>query len=356
MIDTMALESGSSLTVSHTGPAASITQDTGDVNVDRDERVAESEGTSSTEQSDSLNSILSVPDCMDTSSSSPTYKNDHQQCGPATDGSLGLLQTALAEQKAEEIPNSNISQRTVSVESLLSFTEGADGVAQAQAALQTHGVLCPNHLKEEYAASPTELIKSVLNQKDKVKWYMQTWNAQNLTDKEVVDLWNEAKIPLLILRCAMNTALFPNPFMGKEVLVLSTKTGQDPRLLYACPDCHIGRLVIAIRAKVMELLTKLDLGLEQVVKLEDYIFLTPRQESGIDLVERNKITDMQDKIMEFLVGMSANPPARQHEIYCLHKNLRDLQLEFSRCVDMSRSAPDLKIMYSELQPDLKQLT
>ena len=154
-----------------------------------------------------------------------------------------------------------------------------NNVAASQAALRPHGVLCPDHTNEECAASPKELTESVLNQEAKVRRYMQRWSAQNLTDQEVEKLWNEAKIPLLVLRCAMNSALFPNPFRGKDVVVLSTKTRRDATVLYACPNCSIGRLVTAIRARVVEPLKKLQLDLEEVTKLEEYIFLTPRKQT-----------------------------------------------------------------------------
>ena len=81
-----------------------------------------------TERSDSPQTALSMPDCMDTVSR-PTAADKNDQ-SDRTDIDDSQPQTATAAPKAEEVLNSgNISQtRSSSVESLTSFdTEGPDG-------------------------------------------------------------------------------------------------------------------------------------------------------------------------------------------------------------------------------------
>lgn len=133
-------------------------------------------------------------------------------------------------------------------------------------------------MKEKYAAAPEDLATSVDTQQAKVRRYMETWNSQYLDPSEIEFLWKKAQISLLLLRCAMNTTLFPNTFLCKEVVVLSTKKTKNPALLYACSKCAIGRLVSEMRVQIVEPLRELQLDIEEVVKLEEYIFLTPQTE------------------------------------------------------------------------------
>jgi hypothetical protein len=226
---------------------------------------------------------------------------------------------------------------------LLPFQDQQFAIGSNPSAGLLSTVYCSSHYDESFAARETELLLSIQAQRSKVRAYLSQRYGKEIKDRDFERLFRVTSPSILILRVGYNSVHF-REVMGLDkrnidVICLSDKG--KPTLVYGCSKCNLGQLVKNICKEVVCKVKHLQLQLEEITRLEEYVFLNPGYgptHHNLDfLSDFETLQKLASKPTKYLQLATKQQQQRLPEILQLVENLKPLCKEFAKCMEVAET-------------------
>jgi hypothetical protein len=167
--------------------------------------------------------------------------------------------------------------------------------------------------------------------------------GKEIKDRDFERLFRVTSPSILILRVGYNSVHF-REVMGLDkrnidVICLSDKG--KPTLVYGCSKCNLGQLVKNICKEVVCKVKHLQLQLEEITRLEEYVFLNPGYgptHHNLDfLSDFETLQKLASKPTKYLQLATKQQQQRLPEILQLVENLKPLCKEFAKCMEVAET-------------------